>query len=233
MEKTKKELDEARSRHIEEPLPVDHLKAELDGLTARIATLKDQVNEKAREENNLQVQLDSLSDAEQAETRAYCYKELVKILGPSGLKGQLVKETLDPIRADVQECLEIFGYYGCQFSFRMVDGRGNEIFDFGWINPGGEYVPFDGLSTGQQTILLISLVSVIVKRSSSPLKAAFFDNLEVVSASHEESLFGGLPRLAEYCGLDNLIAATSKQLPATLPAGLRVIRFPLNGGSGK
>lgn len=226
---TEKALSEIRDSRLEEPLPIEHLQNELSGIKARLAELDIQQEAKRKEEHDLQVQLDAIAEAETSETRVYCLKKLVALLGPAGLKGELVKETLEPVKAELQECLALFGYGACRFEFRMTDARGNEVFEFGWYNPAGEYVPFDSLSTGQQAILLISLVSVIVKHSTSPLRAVFYDNLECISADHEESLYGGLPRLAELCGLDNLVVASSKELPDVLPVGLAVVRFPLNG----
>ena len=226
----KKELKEIQERKLEEPLPVDQAQNQLEGLITRMNELEKQAEAKQEEENELSIQLGSVADAEEAETRLWCIKEAIKLLGPAGLKGELVKKTLEPIKAEVRECLKFFGY-DRDFTFRTVDGRGNEIFDFGWRD-NGCYVAFDSLSTGQQCILLACLVAVICKRSASPLKLLCLDNLEVISADFEVEFYAGLPKVAEYCGLDNLLAATSKSLSIALseglPVGLEVICFPLD-----
>jgi DNA repair exonuclease SbcCD ATPase subunit len=227
---TEKALAEIKESRLEEPLPVEHLQNELDGIKARLGELDIQQEAKRKEEHDLQVQLDAIAEAEESETKVYCLKKLVALLGPAGLKGELVKETLEPVKAQVQKHLEFFGYQDCSFDFSLTDARGNETFDLGWRRDSA-YVLFDSLSTGQQAVLLISLVATIVSRSSSPLRACFFDNLECISADHEVALYRGLPQLAAACGLHNLIVATSKSLPAELPAGLSVINFPLNGGN--
>lgn len=224
-----RELKEVQAKRLERPVSVDNLKRQLDGLKARIEELDGQLDKLQESENELNIQLRSVADAGEAETRLYCVKQMVKALGPAGLKGDLVKETLEPIKAEVNESLRLFGAVGVEFNFRMVDGRGQEIFDFGWNNSSGNYVAFDSLSTGQQCILLACLVAVICKHGSSPLKLLALDNLEVISADYEVAFFRGLPKVAEYCGLDNLIAATSKILPPAVKMidGMKIIQFPL------
>lgn len=227
--KVKKELKEIQERKLEEPLPVDQAQKQFEGLITRMNELEKQAKAKQEEENELSIQLGSVADAEEAETKLWCIKETIKLLGPAGLKGELVKKTLEPIKSEVRESLKFFGY-DRDFTFRTVDGRGNEIFDFGWKD-NGYYVAFDSLSTGQQCILLACLVAVICKRSSSPLKLLCLDNLEVISRKFEVEFYNGLPQIAKFCGLDNLIAATSKSSSVVLregvPVGLDLLNFPL------
>ena len=246
LEEAENELKEVLAKRPENPVAVDGLEQQLAGLKTRIGTLEGQLEAKQEEEKELDLQLRSVGDADEAETRLYCIKKMVKVLGPSGLKGDLVKETLDPIKAEVNEGLKLFGIVGVEFTFLTLDGRGNEIFDFGWEKD-GNYIAFDSLSTGQQCVLLACLVAVICKHSHSPLKLLALDNLEVISADFEEAFFRGLPKVAEYCGLDNVIVASSKLLPASIigdvekgsriPAevcktaieGMVIIEFPLVG----
>ncbi len=220
-------LRRMRENKLEEPLPAEQTEARLQGLRTRIGELEERLEAKQEEENEIRLQLEAIAEAQAAETRLYCAKQAIKLLGPSGLKGELVKQTLDPIRYEVNECLRLFGIVGKQFSFRMVDGRGNEVFDFGWNDRSGRFVAFDSLSTGQQTMLLASLVAVICRRSNSPLKLLALDNLEVVSSDNAVAFYNGLPAVAQYCGLDNVLAATSKEIDHPLPKNLVMIRFPL------
>ncbi|MBW7995345.1 MAG: AAA family ATPase [Candidatus Glassbacteria bacterium] len=246
LEEAENELKDVLAKKVENPVATDGMEQQLAGLKTRIETLEAQLDAKQEEENELNIQLRSVGDADAAQTRLYCIKQMIKVLGPSGLKGDLVKEKLNPIKLEVNESLRLFGIEGVEFSFRTVDGRGTEIFDFGWKN-GGNYIAFDSLSTGQGCILLACLVAVICKHSQSPLKLLALDNLEVISADYEEKFLRGLPKVAEYCGLDNVIAASSKTLPESIvgtwpdgsriPAdvcqtaieGMEIIEFPLIG----
>lgn len=237
-----KVLKSVQENRLDEPLPMEETKARLEGLQARINELNERLEAKQEEESEIRLQLQSIAAAQTSETKLFCVKQAIKLLGPSGLKGDLVKETLQPIRQEVNECLRLFGIQSKEFSFRTVDARGNEVFDFGWNDLSGRFVAFDSLSTGQQTMLLASLVAVICRRSDSPLKLLALDNLEVVSSDNSAAFYSGLPAVAKYCGLDNLIVASSKDddfkvervnargdkvIEYVAPKGLTLIRFPL------
>jgi len=224
LNKLKMELQALKGKKLEEPSPVDSLVAQRDGLQTRINELESQVEAKLAEENDTIQQQGSLIDSETASMRLYCIKQMIGLLGPKGLKGKLVANTLDPVRDEVRECLKLFGY-DCDFDFCMMDGRGNEVFQFGWKSD-GQYIDFDSLSTGQQTILLASLTAVICKHTRSPLKFLALDNLEVISSDYEEKFFNGLPAVADFCDLENLIAVTSKNKMPSLKE-LSVLYFPL------
>jgi len=96
------------------------------------------------------------------------------------------------------------------------------------ILPDGRFVDFDSLSTGERTLLLAAMVGVICKHSAAPLKLLCLDNIEVISARYESAFYDGLSKIADFCGIDNLIVATSKELlPDKNLSGMEVITFPL------
>jgi len=196
----------------EEVVDIQTLQDRLEGIKQNITDLEPQVKEKRSEMELLIVQTDAESDLKQAEIDLYCLKAMQKALGPAGLKGELVKATLDPIKKKVNEALRILGYER-EFDFQMIDSRGNECFNFGWKTEAGDrLIKFNALSTGEQTVLLTAMVAVICSSSEHDVKFLAMDNVEVISTDHEEGYFAGLPKLAELCELDYFYVCTSKDL---------------------
>lgn len=193
----------------EEVVDVSILQDRLEGIKQSLEDLQPQVNEKRSEMELLIVQVDAESDLKQAEIDLYCLKAMQKALGPAGLKGELVKATLDPIKDRVNTALSLLGYEK-EFDFQMIDPRGNECFNFGWKTDTGRLIKFNALSTGEQTVLLTALVAVICSASERDIKFLWMDNVEVISADHEEKYFAGLPDLVKLCGLDHFYVCTSK-----------------------
>lgn len=212
----------------EEVVDIQTLQDRLEGIKHSIEELEPQVAEKRSEMEVLIIQVDAESDLKQAEIDLYCLKAMLKALGPSGLKGELVKATLDPIKEKVNKALQILGY-DREFAFQMIDSRGNECFNFGWKTESGDHlIKFNALSTGEQTVLLTALVAVICWSSDRDVKFLAMDNVEVISADHEEGYFKGLPALADLCELDHFYVCTSKGFEiSALPEPWKIYLCPL------
>lgn len=139
-----------------------------------------------------------------SELNAICLKEIYEKLGPKGVQGELVKEILEPIRADIENNLGLMGFNFKPF-FQTESETGKEIFQFGWINEKNHEVNFDALSTGQQTVFLAAMMVTIIDRAEPKTRILLMDNLNHLDRVNFQMLVDGLSKVKDK--LDNIILA--------------------------
>jgi exonuclease SbcC len=113
-----------------------------------------------------------------------------------------VKETLEPIQKDIQENLKLMGIQN-EFYFRTESERGKEIFQFGWKDIFGDRRNFDALSTGQQMILLIAMMTTFIEKANPNIKVLAIDNIENLDKLNFDKVIKGLNEIENK--LDNII----------------------------
>jgi len=192
----------------------------LGQLEGEAEALKAKVAEQVKARNALASLQSSMVDSVIAGYHADAWKNIAEAVGPKGLQGELVKDALAPLTAAVQAKLDQMGASGRAFYFQTTDSKGKEIFQFGWTGPDGFRRNFDALSTGEQLLLLIALMTTIIERLDPPLKVLCIDNAENLDGGNLKRVLNGLAKAGE--SLDNIIFCGVIRLsPADFP-GWRV-----------
>lgn len=173
----------------------DELKGIVDDLSAKI-------NEQMKARDALAAMKNSMADGTEAGYQTDAWKAIAEAVGVKGLQGKLVKDTLLPLTEDVQFMLDKMGI-AKTFRFVTTDDKGKEIFQFGWETENGDFRNFDALSTGEQMLLLIALMTTIIERLNPPLKALVIDNSENLDRENLKRVLNGLTIAGE--SFDNII----------------------------
>ena len=173
----------------------DELKDIVDDLSAKI-------NEQTKARDALAAMKNSMADGTEAGYQTDAWKAIAEAVGVKGLQGKLVKDALLPLTADVQFMLDKMGI-AKTFRFITTDDKGKEIFQFGWETENGDFRNFDALSTGEQMLLLIALMTTIIERLNPPLKVLAIDNSENLDRENLKRVLDGLTIAGE--SFDNII----------------------------
>jgi exonuclease SbcC len=193
-------------------------------LTAEIDSLKAKTAEQTKARNTLASLKTSMADGIVAGYHADAWKQIAETVGPKGLRGELVKDALAPLTEDIQAKLRQMNI-DRTFYFQTMDGNGKEVFQFGW-KQGGERRNFDALSTGEQMLLLIALMTTIIERLNPPLKILAIDNAENLDSGNIRRVLNGLT--AAGANLDNIIFSGVMNISPDDVPGWRV--WDLSGG---
>lgn len=200
----KSELDKLVNEKTDPIGDISIMEKQTIGTRARIAELKEQVEEKEKSKQTLILMNENVLQNNEAEYKASALKILQESLGPKGVQGELVKEILEPIRAQIEENLKLMNFDQVPY-FQTESETGKELFEFGWINEHGHEVNFDALSTGQQTVFLAAMMMTIIDRAQPKLRILAMDNLNHLDKQNFQLLINGLNGLAHK--VDNIILA--------------------------
>jgi exonuclease SbcC len=206
------ELQRLRNQPAEPIAPTDIQEKRRDAFNEQIKTLKAKLDEQEKAKITLSNLKSSMIDSKTSAYYAQCSKDLAEALGAKGIQGELVKEILEPIRTEIQSNLNLMGITN-EFFFRTESDTGKEVFQFGWKDRFGDERNFDALSTGQQLLLLISMLKTFLDRANPPLKVLALDNIEHLDQANFRRVLVALNRLDN---LDNIILAGVKEVPGEL-----------------
>jgi exonuclease SbcC len=165
-------------------------------------SLKAKIAEQTKARNTLATLKSSMVDGTVAGYHADAWKRIAEAVGPKGLQGEIIKDTLAPLTEAVQSKLGQMSIDKV-FYFQTDDEKGKEVFQFGWHDADGERRNFDALSTGEQMLLLIALMTTVIERMNPPLKALVIDNAENLDSDNLLRVVKGLMAAGEE--LDNII----------------------------
>ncbi len=200
----KSELDKLVNEKSDPIGDISIMEKQAIGTRARIAELKEQVEEKEKSKQTLILMNENVLQNNEAEYKASALKILQESLGPKGVQGELVKEILEPIRLQIEEYLKLMNFNQIPY-FETESETGKELFEFGWTNEKGHRVNFDALSTGQQTVYLAAMMMTIIDRAQPKLRILAMDNLNHLDKQNFQLLINGLNGLAHK--VDNIILA--------------------------
>jgi exonuclease SbcC len=178
------------------------LRAALEETRLAIRDLEGKIEGQSKARNSLINLKSSMADGEKAAAAAEMWKDIAGAIGPKGLQGKLVKDALSPLSESAQTKLAQMGV-GKTFYFQTEDGGAKEIFRFGWEGQDGGRRDFDALSTGEQMLLLIALMTTVIERINPPLKALIIDNAENLDHDNLRRVLNGLTTAG--AGLDNIV----------------------------
>lgn len=200
----KEELDKLVNEKPEPIGDISIMEKQVAGIRARITELKAQVEEKEKSKQTLILMNESILQNNEAEYKAGALKILQECLGAKGVQGEIVKEILEPIRAQIEENLKLMNFNQVPY-FQTESDTGKELFEFGWINEKGHEVNFNALSTGQQTVYLAAMIMTIIDQAQPKLRILAMDNLNHLDKKNFQLLVNGLNGLAHK--VDNIILA--------------------------
>ena len=183
-------------------IPTTALEERIGKLEGEIRTLKADIETQTKARNNLANLRRSIVDSAEAGFHAEAWKHIAEAVGPKGLQGEMVKQIIEPLTQAVQAKLSQMDI-NVQFYFETQDTNGKEIFQFGWHKPSGERVNFDALSTGEQMLTLIALMTTIIERLNPPLKVLALDNVDALDKGNIKRVISGLTTAGQ--GMDNII----------------------------
>lgn len=210
----KEELDKLTNEKSDPIGDLEIMSKQAAGTKSRIAELQEQVQEKDRSKQTLILMNENVLQNNEAKYKAGALKILQESLGAKGVQGELVKEILEPIRAQIEENLKLMNFEQTPY-FQTESDTGKELFEFGWINDRGHEVNFDALSTGQQTVYLAAMMMTIIDRAQPKLRILAMDNLNHLDKQNFQLLIDGLDGLAHK--VDNIILAGAIEYEFSAP----------------
>ncbi|AKN32416.1 hypothetical protein Ccar_16740 [Clostridium carboxidivorans P7] len=211
------ELKKLQNEPVEAIAPIDILQKQIESIRTNIDSLKSKIDEQEKAKITLSNLKSTMIDSKTAEYNYINFKSLDETLGAKGLQGELVKETLEPIQSAIQENLTAMGIKN-EFYFTTETAGGKEIFQFGWKDKFGDKRNFDALSTGQQMILLISMLTTFIEKANPTCRILAIDNIENLDTENFKNVIDGLNKISNK--LDNIIL--SGVIAATEVDGFKV-----------
>lgn len=209
IEDAQAELARIQAEPIEPIAPTDLLKMHKQGLVATIADLKAKIEEKEKARTTISNMKASMIDSTEAENFHVASKYIAEKLGPKGIQGDMLINALNPIRDAVTANLAAMEIEN-EFFFRTESNKGQEVFRFGWLDEEDREVDFDSLSTGQQMLVLIALLTTMIERANPPCKVLAIDDLEHLWGDNLTRVLTGLNKIADR--LDNIILAAAADI---------------------
>ncbi|VBB05597.1 Hypothetical protein LUCI_0807 [Lucifera butyrica] len=206
------ELNKLLATPLQPVTSVELSQSRANGIKTRMDVLKKTIGEKEKAKQAILMLQQSAITNRKAEYNSVCLKLIQETLGLKGIKGELVKELLDPICNDITANLSLMGFAQCPF-FQTESDTGKEIFQFGWINEKGHRVNFDALSTGQQTVFLAAMMVTVIDRAQPKLHVLVMDNLNHLDHKNFQMLIDGLSKIKDK--LDNILLAGAIEFPFT------------------
>lgn len=202
----KKELSAQIASELEKMQAVDltDLEAEKKLNMDEIAALRAKIDEQKKFRNDLKNIQENVIDSKTAELQVQSWKNIADAVGQKGVKGEMVKEMLDPMKDTINQKIKAMGIYNEVF-FETESDTGREVFVFGFEDPDNYkgHRPFEALSTGEQLIFMTCLLTSIIERSNTPVKILAIDNINDLDSNNLHIILTGLPKAG--AAMDNII----------------------------
>lgn len=197
----KKQLEAEISAYLAENQMVDTtaMEDQKNLLTEQIGSLTATIDEQKKVRNDLANIKANIIDSQTAEYNVLCWTEICNAIGQKGIKGQMMKETLNPLLETVNAKLQGIGITE-QFFFETTSDTGKEIFEFGWGDR-----PFEALSTGEQLLLMTALMTTIIEKADPPVKVLAIDDINNLDNENQRKIIAGITNIAS--NMDNIILA--------------------------
>lgn len=186
-----------------EEIDLQGIKEEKEELGAKIKAVEEKIEQQQKIKNDIANIKANIIDSKTATYQQECWKQITQAIGQKGVQGEIVKETLDPIRSLVDKKLEELEI-NKHFYFATESETGKEIFEFGWRDEHTKR-PFDALSQGEQLLLMIALMTTIIEKSDPPMKVLALDNINHLDAQNLGKVIRGLNIAGKE--MDNIILA--------------------------
>lgn len=187
----------------QEKVDLTDLEAEKQALSGEIAALSQTIDEQKRFRNDLIHIKENVIDGKTADLQVQAWKNISDAIGQKGVKGEMVKEMLAPMKETIDQKIKDMGIYNEVF-FETESETGREVFTFGFEDPGASgHRPFEALSTGEQLLFTTAMLTAIIERSNAPIKILALDNINHLDSNNLHIILTGLPKMG--AAMDNII----------------------------
>lgn len=150
------------------------LNKQKEALNIKINELKVKTEDAQKSKTSLIMLEKTLLERDKTEEELMLFKKIDLLVGPKGIQGEIVKSGLEPIREEIQIALEKLNLKE-KFFFECKK-KGKEVFNFGlMIEENKRY--FETLSTGEQLLISVAMMSVIINKINSPTKFLIIDDI--------------------------------------------------------
>lgn len=172
-------------------------------VSGQMTKLRGIVDEQKKFRNDLLNIKANVIDSKTAEFQVLSWKRIVDTIGQNGIKGKMVKEMLDPMKEEIDKKIKAIGI-AQEMYFETESDTGREVFSFGFEDSTtGVRRPFEALSTGEQLIFMIVIMTTMIERANPPVKLLAIDNINDLDSHNLSIVLHGLNTAGQ--GMDNII----------------------------
>ena len=197
-------VDMLKNKKVQPHEPAGQLRTMISALEDKLIKSHYELNQLTEKEVRLKDLETSISRLDEYTDLFNIHKMIKKALGISGLKGDLIKESIDPFVNKMNELLESFNREET-FYIETESSQGKPILDFGWVRE-GKNISFESLSGGEYMINALCMVATFISIKKC--------NWQVLLLDEVNNLFGSTLRdVMETTGkmqIDNIIMAGAK-----------------------
>jgi exonuclease SbcC len=199
------ELVPLNSLSMAEPPLSDLTQAEnrVNEINERLETVNGLIDKATQVKEDLLLIQKSLIEKRDASYRVDGLEAIKDELGYKGILGEIVKEAIEPLQANMQKYLKKMGFDYPAF-FETESETGQEVFLFGWI-VNDRRIYFDTLSIAQKIMYLAALVTVIVDLANPKTRVLSIDRCDDLDKYNFKLAIEGLTQLKPQ--YDNIILA--------------------------
>lgn len=202
------EAEEAADGGYADP---DDLILQKEGLERHLEELKRRLADQEERRSLWIAYQQNQVDLKKADANVEALKQLIVVLGPKGLQGEMIKERVRPLSKTVNDLLHTIDP-DKELVFRFQDVRGNEIFEMGWKR-GEQFIPFEALSTGERVLFSAALMTALILFREPRCRLLLVDHLESVDLHHRRRFIEALSTFVDEGRLDHFIAAGVEGIP--------------------
>lgn len=219
---------EALEKKLEDSpfVDIEPYQIEKKELEDAIAELNAKIEVQKKQRDTLASIRENMIDSNEADFQVLTWKQIVEVLGQKGIQGEIVKQMLDPIKDDVSAKLRALqdddGADIKEFYFKTTTENGKENFIFGWTGEHGD-IPFSSLSNGEQLLLLVALMVVVIEKSGAPIKVLALDNLDKLDKNNLRRVIKGIDLIGG--NMDNVILAGVMEVQDSEAEGWTITRL--------
>lgn len=186
-------------------------------LEGQIQSLTATIDKQKKIRNDLMNIKANIIDSQTAEFAVLCWSQITNAIGQKGIKGNLMKEMLNPLLEDVNVKLHAIGITE-DFFFETNSETGKEIFEFGWGTK-----PFEALSTGEQLLLMTALMTTMIEKADPPVKVLAIDDINNLDGDNQKKIISGVTKIA--ANMDNIIFAGVSDIKEVDAPGWKIWRI--------
>jgi len=219
----KKEAEEDMEKHGGIVTSED-LVSQKDGVKMRIQSIDSEI-EKAEQQKSLEMEYQNAQTEKlKLEDHLLQLRATETRIGPKGVLGEIIKESLDPLYDTANELLQQIRQ-DYKFAILTSDHKGNETFDLGWQWPDGSFVPFESLSGGETAIFTAALMAALIKLRNPKTKILMVDEAQNIGSDSDTNVFlRGIGMFDSF--LDNILVATNRDIDEEdLPDGWSKVKI--------
>lgn len=192
-------------------------------VSGQIGALRMVVDEQKKFKRDLENIKSNVIDSKTAEYNVLSWKSIVDTIGQSGIKGKMVKEMLDPMKTEIDNKIKAIGLTQSMY-FETESDTGREVFTFGFEDTEtGQRRPFEALSTGEQLLFMITLMTTMIERADPPVKLLALDNINDLDPHNLALILHGLNEAGQK--MDNIILSGVAEPSEEDTAGWKVWRL--------